>query len=80
MCSVFFNDRPATQCNQKKPIPVSSRWQLKYKKDKKGSASTLITATTGTHLPKPVSTDLKIKPDSVLTNPIKKDRVGSWSM
>ena len=28
---------------------------------------TLITATTSVHLPKPVSTDLKIKPDSVLT-------------
>ena len=36
-------------------------------------ASTLITATTSVHLPKPVSTDLTIKPDSVLTNPIGKD-------
>ena len=34
---------------------------------------TLITATTSAHLPKPVSTDLTIKPDSVLTNPIGKD-------
>ena len=34
---------------------------------------TLITATTSVHLPKPVSTDLTIKPDFVLTNPIGKD-------
>ena len=34
---------------------------------------TLITATNNVHLPKPVSTDLTIKPDSVLTNPIEKD-------
>ena len=38
---------------------------------------TLITATTSAHLPKPVSTDLTIKPDSVLTNPIGKDGVRS---
>ena len=37
-------------------------------------------ATTSVHLPKPVSTDLTIKPDSVLTNPIGKDGVQSWSM
>ena len=41
---------------------------------------TLITATTSVHLPKPVSTDLTIKPDSVLTNTIGKDGVQSWSM
>ena len=41
---------------------------------------TLVTATTSVHLPKPVSTDLTIKPDSVLTNPIGKDGVRSWSM
>ena len=35
----------------------------------------LITATTSIQLPKPVSTDLTIKPDSVLTNPIGKDGV-----
>ena len=34
----------------------------------------------GVHLPKPVSTDLTLKPDSVLTNPIGKDGVRSWSM
>ena len=33
---------------------------------------TLITATTSVHLPKPVSPDLTIKPDSVLTSPIGK--------
>ena len=41
---------------------------------------TLITATTSVHLPKPVSTDLTIKPDSVLTNPMGKDGMRSWSM
>ena len=41
---------------------------------------TLITATTSVCLPKPVSTELTIKPDSVLTNPIGKDRVRSWLM
>ena len=41
---------------------------------------TLITATTNAHLPKPVSTNLTIKPESVLTNPIGKDGVQSWSM
>ena len=49
-------------------------------KAKKGKASLLITATTSVHLPKPVSTDLTIKPDSVLTNPIGKNGVQSWSM
>ena len=39
---------------------------------------TLITATTSVHLPKPVSTDLTIKPDSILTNPIRKDGLRSW--
>ena len=37
-------------------------------------------ATNSVHLPKPVSTDLTIKPDSVLTNPIGKDGVPSLSM
>ena len=41
---------------------------------------TLIKATTSVHLPKPVSTDLTIKPDLVLSNPIGKDGVRSWSM
>ena len=38
----------------------------------KRASITLITATASVHLPKPVSTDLTIKPDSVLTNPIEK--------
>ena len=70
----------AAQCNQKTLIPVSSRRQVRSEKAKKGQASTLITATTSIHLPKRVSTDLTIKPDSVLTNPIGKDGVQSWSM
>ena len=44
------------------------------RKPKKGQASALITATTSIHLPKPVSFDLTIKTDSVLTNPIGKDQ------
>ena len=49
-------------------------------KAKKRIASTLITATTSIHLPKPLSTDLTIKSDSVLSNPIGKDGVQSCSM
>ena len=64
------------QCNQKTPISVSSRWQIRSEKAEKRYASTLSTA----HLTKPVSTDLTIKPDSVLTNLIGKDRVQNWSM
>ena len=37
----------------------------RFEKAKKGSATTLITATTSVHLPKPLLTDLTIKPDSV---------------
>ena len=44
------------------------------------SQKRIIAATTSIHLPKPVSTDLTIKPDSVLTNPIGKDGVRSWFM
>ena len=50
------------------------------RKPKKGQVPKRITATTSIHLPKPVSTDLTIKPDSVLTNPIRKDGVQSWLM
>ena len=48
--------------------------------NQKRISNTLITATTSIHLPKQVLTDLAIKPDSVLTNPIGKDGVRSWSM
>ena len=34
-----------------------------------------MTATTGVHIPKPVLTDLLIKPGSVVINPIEKDWV-----
>ena len=50
------------------------------RKPKKGKASTLIAAITSVHLSNPVSNDLTIKPDSVLTNPVGKDGVRSWSM
>ena len=49
-------------------------------KAEKGKVPTIITATTSSHLPKPVLTDLTIKPDSVLINPIGKDGVRGWSM
>ena len=61
----------ATQCNQKHLFlyPQGDRSGLgKPKKDKHHTTTTI-------HLPKPVSTDLAITPDSVLTNPIGKDGV-----
>ena len=67
--SVVTNDTQGYQCERSG-----------LEKAKKGLASTLITATTSVHLPKPVSTNLTINPDSVLTNPIGKDGVQSWSM
>ena len=70
----------AAQYNRKTPTPISSRWQVRSEKAKKGEAPTLITATANVHLSEPVSTDLTIKPDSVLTNPTGKDGVQSWSM
>ena len=80
----YFQVRPAyyqaAQCNQKTPILVSSRWQRRSEKAKKGKASTLITATTGVHLPKSVSTDLTKNSDSVLTIQIGKDGVRGWLM
>ena len=61
----YFQVRPpyyqVAQCNQKTPIPVSSRWQVTSEKAKKGKASTLTTATTSVHLLTPVSTDLTVK-------------------
>ena len=39
-----------------------------------------MTATTSIHLPKPVSADLTIKSDFVLTNSMGKGRVQGWSM
>ena len=65
---------------KKTPIPVSSRWQVRPQKAKKGEASTLVTATTSVHLPEPALTDLTIKPDPILTNPIGKNGVQSWSI
>ena len=63
-------DYQAAQCNQKTPIPVSSRWQVRSEKAKKGQASTLTTTITSVHLPKSVSTNLTIKSDLVLTKPL----------
>ena len=67
------------QCSQKTPIPVSSRWQTRCERVK-GWVSTLITTTTSVHPPKSVSTDLTIKTGLLLTNPIGKDGMKSWSM
>ena len=72
---VRFLYNQVTQCDQKTPIPASSRWHVRSKK-----ASTLISATTSAHLPEPVSTDLIITSDSVSTNPTWKDRLRGWSM
>ena len=69
---VWYPYYQVVQCNQKTPIPVSSRWQVWSEKVKKGKALTLITANTCIHLPKMVSTDLTIKSDSVLANPLEK--------
>ena len=44
------------------------------------SINTTSTATTSINLPKSVSTDLTIKSDSVLINPIGNHRVLDWSM
>ena len=66
------------QSNQKTPIPLSWRWQVRSEKAERGEESTLITTTTSVHSPKPVSTNLTIKPDSVLTNTIGKNLVQSW--
>ena len=43
--------------------------------DRSGLRKPLITATSSVYVPKPVSTDLTIKPDSVLTNPMRKGGV-----
>ena len=64
-----------TYYNQKTPLPASSRWQFNSENTKKGQASAPITATTSVYLPKPASTDLPIRSDSVLTNAIGKDGV-----
>ena len=70
----------AAQRNHKTPISVSSTCQVRPEKVKKGQASTLTTATTNVHLPKPVSFNLTIKSELVLTNPIGKDGVRGWSI
>ena len=49
-----------SQCNQKTPISVSSRWLVRSEKAQKEYTSTLIRPTTSVHLFKPVSTDLTI--------------------
>ena len=57
------------------PFPVNlkvTKSILSAEKAKKRiSMNTLMTATTSVYLPRSVSTDLTIRPDSVLTNPIQ---------
>ena len=48
---------------------------VQFREHQKGQASAPITATTSVYLPKPASTDLPIRSDSVLTNAIGKDGV-----
>ena len=64
------------QCNQKTPIPVSPRWHVRTEKAKKKISMNTNHSYHSFHLLRPVSTDLTIKPDSVLSNPIGKD--GVW--
>ena len=63
------------QCKRKHLLPYPQGDRSGLRKPKKGQASTLITDNTSIHLPTPVSTDLTIKPDSVLINPAGKDGV-----
>ena len=58
----------AAQCNQKTPILVSSKWQVRSEKAKKR----IITATTGVHLAKPVSTNILMKARFSCNQPYRK--------
>ena len=69
----------AAQHNQKTPIHVSSRRQVRSEKAKTAWASSVITATTSIQLPKPVSTDLTIKSESVLTKEKMGCKAGWWN-
>ena len=71
----------AAQCNHKHLFLYSQGDWLGLRKPKKEISinTNHITATSSIHVPKPVPTDLTIKPDSTLTNPIiGKDGVRSW--
>ena len=65
------------QHNQKTPIPLSSRWQVSTEKAKKDKHQH--TNHSYHQHSMPVSTDLTIT-DLILTNPIGKEGVQSWSM
>ena len=73
--SVYYQ---TAKWNQNTPIPLSSRWQVRFEKAKNGSASTLITATSRAYLTKSASIDLMIKLDSILTKLIGKDGRRGW--
>ena len=76
----YFQVRPphyqAEQCNQKKPT-YSCVFKVTDQVRESGKKISINTghSYTSVHFPKPVSTDLKLKSDSVLTNPIGKDVV-----
>ena len=57
--SVYYQ---TAKWNQNTPIPLSSRWQVRSEKAKKRRSINTLS---------PVSTDLTIKSDSVLMNPIR---------
>ena len=65
----------AAQCNQKNTYSCILKVTGRSEKAKKDYASILITASTSVNLPKPVSTELTIKSDLILTNTIRKDGV-----
>ena len=67
----------AAQCNQKARVPVSSRCLVRSEKAKKRVSINTNHSYHQRSFPMPVSTDLRTKPDSVLTNPIRKDGVRS---
>ena len=73
----------AAQCTQKTPILLSWRWQIRSEKAKKKKKKERITINTNHSyheysFPQAVSTDLTVKPDSVLTNLVGKNGMWSW--
>ena len=67
------------ECNQETPIPVSARRHIRSEKVKKW-ISINTNHSYQQHLFKPVSTNLKINPDLVLSNPMEKDCVQRWTI
>ena len=70
------------QCNQKMPILVSSRRQVRSEKAKKKKKISINTNCSyhNINLPRSVLAEPTIKPDSVLTKPIGREGLRSWSV